>query len=84
MAAYDGLAAIDAALARAGKDTRGEALVHALRGLQLESSRGPIEIDAASRDIVQTAYIRRVGRVNGQLVNVEFDQFERVKDPGRE
>ena len=84
VAAYDGLAAIDAALTRAGKDTRGEALVHAMRGLKLESPRGPIEIDAASRDIVQTVYIRRVDRVNGQLVNVEFDKFERVKDPGRE
>lgn len=84
VAAYDGLATIDAALTRAGKDTRGEALVHAMRGLKLESPRGPIEIDAASRDIVQTVYIRRVDRVNGQLVNVEFDKFERVKDPGRE
>jgi branched-chain amino acid transport system substrate-binding protein len=55
-----------------------------MRGLKLESPRGPIEIDAASRDIVQTVYIRRVDRVNGQLVNVEFDKFERVKDPGRE
>lgn len=82
--AYDGLAAIDAALARTGGDARGERLVEAFKGLQLESPRGPIEIDAATRDIVQTVYIRRAERVGGQLVNVEFDQFERVKDPARE
>ena len=37
-----------------------------------------------TRDIVQTVYIRKVERVNGELVNVEFDKFERVKDPAKE
>lgn len=82
--AYDGLAAMDGALARTGGDASGDKLIEALKGLQLESPRGPIEIDAATRDIVQTVYIRRVERVRGQLVNVEFDRFERVRDPARE
>jgi len=30
---------------------------------------------------VQTVYIRRVEKVSGQLVNVEFDKLENVKDP---
>jgi branched-chain amino acid transport system substrate-binding protein len=46
-----------------------------------ESPRGPISIDADTRDIVQTVYIRRVAKAGDQLVNVEFDQVPAVKDP---
>lgn len=81
--AYDGMSALAAAMAKTRGDTSGERLVAALRGLVLESPRGPVEIDAATRDVVQTVYIRRVEKVGGQLVNVEFDRFERVRDPGR-
>jgi hypothetical protein len=35
----------------------------------------------ATRDVVQTVYIRRVERFDGQLVNVEFDKVDNVKDP---
>ena len=83
VSAYDALSAIEAALAKTKGDTRGEKVMEALKGLQFESPRGPVEIDAATRDIVQTVYIRKTERVNGQLVNVEFDQFERVKDPAK-
>jgi branched-chain amino acid transport system substrate-binding protein len=38
-------------------------------------------IDPQTRDVVQTVYIRRVERVGGALVNVEFDKLENVKDP---
>jgi len=81
--AYDGMSALAAALAKTRGDATGDRLVAALAGLKLESPRGPVEIDAATRDVVQTVYIRRVERVNGQLVNVEFDRFEKVRDPGR-
>lgn len=81
--AYDGMTALAAALEKTRGDTTGERLVAAWQGLKLESPRGPIEIDATTRDIVQTVYIRRVERVGGQLANVEFDRFERVRDPGR-
>ncbi len=83
VSAYDALSAIEAALAKTQGDTRGEKVMDALKGLQFESPRGPVEIDAATRDIVQTVYIRKTERVNGKLVNVEFDQFERVKDPAK-
>lgn len=84
VAAYDGMASLDAALKKTGGDATGDKLMEALKGLKLESPRGPIEIDAATRDIVQTIYIRRTERVGGQLVNVEFDRFDAVKDPGKE
>lgn len=82
--AYDGLAAIDAALAKTKGDMSGDKIMEALKGLKFESPRGPIEIDPATRDIVQTVYIRRTEKIGGQLVNTEFDQFDQVKDPAKE
>jgi branched-chain amino acid transport system substrate-binding protein len=82
--AYDAMAAIDLALAKTGGDVSGDRLMAALRGLRFESPRGPVEIDPVTRDIVQTVYIRRTERVKGELVNVEFDRFERVRDPAKD
>jgi branched-chain amino acid transport system substrate-binding protein len=52
-----------------------------MKGMAWESPRGPVAIDPDTRDIVQTVYIRRVERVDGELYNVEFEQFDAVKDP---
>jgi branched-chain amino acid transport system substrate-binding protein len=49
-----------------------------------DSPRGPIEIDPATRDIVQTVYIRRVEQESGRLANVELDSIPLVKDPWKE
>ena len=69
---------------RATKGTgKGEALVNAMKGQIFESPRGPVYIDAQTRDIVQNVYVRRVERVNGQLYNMEFDVLKDVKDPGK-
>jgi branched-chain amino acid transport system substrate-binding protein len=52
--------------------------------LKIDSPRGPIMIDPATRDVVQTIYVRRVERMkDGKLYNVEFDQVQNVKDPGK-
>lgn len=45
--------------------------------------RGPIFIDAQTRDIVQNVYIRKVEKTGGQLYNVEFETLKDVKDPGK-
>jgi len=83
--AYDTMAAIDLALAKTRGDLAGDKFMEALKGLKFESPRGPIEIDPATRDIVQSVYIRKTERNKaGELVNVEFDKFERVKDPAKE
>lgn len=83
--AYDAMTAIDLAYKKAGAEASGEKVMEALKGLAFESPRGPIEIDPATRDIVQTVYIRKVEKTkDGQLVNVEFDKFDRVKDPAKE
>lgn len=81
MTAWDGLNVLDAALAATGGKTEGDALIEAIKGRQIESPRGPIEISAATRDILQTVYVRRTERVDGKLACVEFDKFERVADP---
>ena len=38
-------------------------------------------IDPATRDVVQTVYVRRVEKKDGRLFNVEFEKFPDVKDP---
>ena len=78
---YDGMHLIYEALKKTGGKTDGDSLVAAAKGMSWESPRGPISIDPETRDIIQTAYIRRVDKVGGQLVNVEFDKVENVKDP---
>lgn len=83
VAAHDAFAALDLAMAsplmRGGGSP--EKLIDAFRGLRLESPRGPIEIDAYTRDIVQTVYIRRTERRDGRWINREFERFEKVRDP---
>ena len=78
---YDGMHLVYEALKKTGGNAEGEALIAAAKGMKWESPRGPISIDADTRDVVQTVYIRRVERVGGELRNVEIDRFENVKDP---
>jgi branched-chain amino acid transport system substrate-binding protein len=77
------MAVIYEALKKTGGSTDGDKLVAAMKGLKLNSPRGPISIDPETRDIVQTVYIRKVEKVGGQLYNVEFDKFPDQKDPGK-
>jgi branched-chain amino acid transport system substrate-binding protein len=82
-AGYDGMAAIYDALKKTGGSTDVDKLMAALKGMKLNSPRGPIMIDPETRDVVQTVYIRKVEKVNGSLYNVEFDKFPDQKDPGK-
>jgi branched-chain amino acid transport system substrate-binding protein len=49
-----------------------------------DSPRGPIEIDPATRDIIENIYMRKVEKVGGRMVNVEFDTIPHMKDPWKE
>ena len=80
---WDGMHLIYEALKKTGGKADGESLIAAAKGMAWESPRGPISIDPATRDIVQTVYIRRVEKVNGVSQNVEFDKVEKVKDPAK-
>ena len=74
---------VEPALAATKGQGGGDALLAAMKGQVFESPRGPVLIDAQTRDIVQDVYIRKVERVNGGLYNVEFDKLSAVKDPGK-
>jgi branched-chain amino acid transport system substrate-binding protein len=79
---YDGMRVIYEA-AKATKGGSGEALLEAMKGQIFESPRGPMFIDAQTRDVVQSIYIRKVEKVGGQLYNQEFATIKDVKDPGK-
>ena len=80
---YDGMRIIYEALGKTNGSTDAEALIGAVKGMAWESPRGQVSIDPATRDIVNTVYIRKVEKVGGQLQNVEIEKFENVKDPGK-
>ncbi len=80
---FDGMAAIAEVVKKLGSNIDGDKAMEILRNMKLVSPRGPISIDPATRDIVQTVYVRRVEKRGGELWNVEFDKFVDVKDPGK-
>ena len=80
---YDGMRVIYEALKKTQGNGGGDALLAAMKGQIFESPRGPMFIDAQTRDVVQNIYLRKVEKQNGQLYNVEFDVIKDVKDPGK-
>ncbi len=80
---YDGMRVIYEALKKTGGKGGGDALLAGMKGQIFESPRGPIFIDAQTRDVVQNIYLRKVEKKNGQLYNIEFDVIKDVKDPGK-
>jgi branched-chain amino acid transport system substrate-binding protein len=83
--AWDGMAAIfDLIKATRGKFTAEEAMAFFKGWKNPDSPRGPITIDAETRDIVQNVYIRRLERQNGKLANIEIVTIPMVKDPWKE
>ena len=83
VAAYDGMAAIYEVTRKLNGAVDGDKAMAALRGLTIDSPRGTVMIDANTRDVVQTVYIRRVEKRDGGLYNIEFDKIDGVRDPGR-
>ena len=78
---YDGMRLIYEALKKTGGKADGDSLIAAAKGMSWESPRGPMSIDPDTRDVIEDVYIRRVEKVGGKLVNVEFDKADMVKDP---
>ena len=81
--AYDGMAAIYAVAQQLNGKIDGEKAMALLKGMKLNSPRGPIQIDPDTRDVVQNIYVREAKRKNGKIYNVEFETFKAVKDPGK-
>jgi branched-chain amino acid transport system substrate-binding protein len=81
---YDGMHVVYEALKKADGKTDGDSLIAAAKGMKWDSPRGPMSIDPETRDVVQTIYIRKVEKVDGQPQNVTFDKVDNVKDPAGE
>jgi branched-chain amino acid transport system substrate-binding protein len=83
VAGYDGMHLIAEVIKKTGGSADGEKFVEAAKGMSWTSPRGKITIDPATRDIIQTVYIRKTEKVDGKLQNVEFDSVADVRDPGK-
>ena len=64
---YDGMRVIYEALKKTQGNGGGDALLAAMKGQIFESPRGPMFIDAQTRDVVHNVYVREVRRVGGEL-----------------
>jgi branched-chain amino acid transport system substrate-binding protein len=76
---YDGMDAIYQVAKKLNGKIDGDKAMEVLKGMKINSPRGPLVIDPEIRDVSQTQYIRRVEKVNNQLYNVEFESFPNVK-----
>ncbi|MGV3655662.1 MAG: ABC transporter substrate-binding protein [Noviherbaspirillum sp.] len=83
-AAYDGIHAIYEVAKKLDGKIDGEKAIAALKGMKINSPRGPIQIDPQTRDVVQNVYVRKVEKVGNEVYNIEFDKFTDVKDPGKQ
>ena len=82
VAGYDGMRAIAEVIERLQGEIDPDKAMAAFKAIRFLSPRGPIEVDAATRDLVESVYIRRVERVAGELVNQEIFEFPRVRASG--
>ncbi|MDR6584723.1 ABC transporter substrate-binding protein [Herbaspirillum sp. BH-1] len=83
VAAYDGMNAIYEVSKKLNGKIDGDKAMAILKTMKFMSPRGPIAIDPATRDIVQTVYVRKVEKIGNEAYNVEFDKFENMKDTGK-
>ena len=70
-------------LKKTGGKTDGDSLIAAAKGMKWESPRGPMSIDPETRDIVQTVYIRKVEKVDGELAQRRVRQGRERQGPGQ-
>ena len=76
------MSAIDRVVAAQGGANSGtldlDKTLATLKGLKLDSPRGPIQVDPKTRELIQNIYIRKVQKVEGILANVEFETFPQI------
>ncbi len=83
VAAYDGMNLIFHML-KAAPDHNGDKMLAAAKGFAWDSPRGPMKIDAKTRETDQNIYITKVEKVDGRLMNVPFKTYPDVVDPWHE
>ena len=82
VAAYDCMAVIDKATVAQKGTLDPDKTMAAWAGMKLDSPRGPVEIDATTRDITQNMYMRKVTKDGAKYENVEFATTPMVKADG--
>ncbi|WP_319284964.1 ABC transporter substrate-binding protein [Pusillimonas sp.] len=83
VSAFDGAHVIYKMVEATEGKADGPKAVEAVKGMSWESPRGPVSIDAKTRDIIQNVYMRRVEKdADGKLVNREFKVYEAQPDYG--
>lgn len=65
-----------------GKVTSQEALSNAVLQTKIDTPRGPISFDPATRNVIQNIYIREVAELDGALHNKVIASYKSVRDPG--
>ncbi len=80
---WDGMHLIYEVATKLGGRIEGDKAVAAAKSVTIQSPRGTIAIDPATRDVVQDVYVRKVQKIDGKYFNVEFDKLAKVKDPGK-
>lgn len=63
------------------KPWNGAAAIEAVKGSSWNGVRGPIKIDAKTRELIQNIYLRKVEKIDGKLKNVIVDKLEAVEAP---
>lgn len=81
VAGYDGMAAIFHVIKELDGDIGADAAIAALKGWSYDSPRGPISIDATTRDIVQNQYVHRIAKEGDRLKVTVIDVVEQVGNP---
>lgn len=82
--AYDGMHLIYHMIEATGGKRDGAKAIASAKGFAWESPRGPVKVDANSRELVQNVYMRRVEKdANGKYVNREFRTYDMQPDYGR-
>jgi branched-chain amino acid transport system substrate-binding protein len=82
--AYDGMEILFRMLRATGGKRDADKMMEAAKGYAWKSPRGPVQVDAATRELTQNIYIRRVEKVDGKLANIAFRTYDAVKDPWHE
>ncbi|MEZ5651992.1 MAG: ABC transporter substrate-binding protein [Burkholderiaceae bacterium] len=82
VAGYDGMAAIAHVVKTLDGKIDGDKAMAALKGWKFEGSpRGPIQIDAETRDIVHDEYVHEIVRKGDKLGTRVLATIKQVKDP---
>jgi len=81
---YDGMAAIAHAVRTNNCKVDADNFTAALRGWKFDSPRGPIMIDAETRDIVMNQYLSEVVKTGGRLAQKQLAATPMVKDMCKE